>query len=473
MRSAEATIRSPADWLAVAGLALCLGGSSIYLPYPLRPFHWGLALFVVALAVSPAWRAAAWNSRLRLPLMLLVLLLAIQTLWIEAPDRYARYATYLLIGALSALLGETLVRRQRPFLFLLPWLLAYWLITAYFPIFDTWTQAQRFRPRYLLTGGVWDNINDMATVLVFVNLIWLLCRRRLSLPLFGACWFYALLLNRRADLAATLVLGLAYLIWFVEGEKLRERLKMLAVWAIATIAAISLQTEPLHLISLPRIQPTSTTQISPAAGSPPTNTNAPGAVAAQAAGPIAARPTAPPTIAMPSAAAPPAAGNAATPSVVPAPAAVGPEVAPQPPHAPAAHVRIRARDGDESTAFRTRLTMDMLQEWRTMPWWQWITGLGAGQLNLIWPGNKAPWASPHFFWLEMAFHVGLLWFALLGWLMWRLDWRGRVSLLVATIAGVAPSSMVYFQPFWLLLGVLAANVPPRGAPLWPRVGRTP
>lgn len=467
MRSDEAVARSPADWLAVAGLALCLAGSSIYLPYPLRPFHWGLALFAAALVVSPPWREAAWNSRLRLPLIVLVLLLVAQPLWIEAPDRYGRYATYLLIGALSALLGETLVRRQRSFLFLLPWLLAYWFITAYFPVFDAWTQAQRFRPRYLLTGGVWDNINDMATVLVFVNLIWLLCRRRLSLPLFGACWFYALLLNRRADLAATLVLGLTCLIWFMEGEKLRQRLKMLAVWAIATLAAISLQTEPLHLVSIPRIQPTAPTPV-PAAGSPPADL--PTTVPTQA-GAITSRSAVPPAVDPASAAPSAAAGNAGATTVTAAPD-LGLQISPQPPHAPAAQVRIQARDGDESTAFRARLTMDMLQEWRTMPWWQWFTGLGAGQLNLIWPGNKAPWASPHFFWLEMFFHVGLLWFVLLGWLMLRLDWRGRVCLLVAGIAGIAPSSMVYFQPFWLLLGVLLASVPPRSAPVSPQTARS-
>lgn len=429
MRSAEASGARVADWLVLAGFALCLGGSSVYLPYPLRPFHWGLALFMLALAIDPSWRAAAWNTRLRLPLILVFLLLAVQPLWTVADDRYARYATYLLIGGASAVLGETIARRQKPFLFLFPWLLAYWFITAYFPVFDAWTAAQRFRPRYLLTGGVWDNINDMATVLVFANLIWLLCRRRLSLLLFGACWFYALLLNRRADLAATLVLGVAYLLLFVDGDRLRGRLKMLAAWAVATAAALSLQSEPLHLVSLPNIQagpPAHTVPAAPVAPSPPGRipaTPSPGAAAA------------PPSV---------------TPGLVATPAD---------PRAPEANVRIKAQDGDESTAFRARLFMDMWAELRAMPWWQWFTGLGAGQLDLTWPGNKAPWASPHFFWLEMFFHVGLGWFVLLGWLAWRLDWRGRTSLLAAGIAGMAPSSMVYFQPFWLFLGVLAAGIP--------------
>lgn len=468
MRSPEASGNRLADGLVLAGFALCLAGSSIYTPYPLRPFHWGLALFVLALAADRSWRAAVWNTSLRAPLIVIVVLLAIQPLWIVAQDRYARYAIYLLIGAVSALLGETLARRQKPFLFLFPSLLAYWFITAYFPVFDAWTEAQRFRPRYLLTGGVWDNINDMATVLVFANLIWLLCRRRLSLPLFAVCWFYALLLNRRADLAAVLVLGVAYLLWFVDGDKLRSRLKMLAVWVLATAAAVSLQSEPLHLVSLPSIQdkplaqapfanpPPAGIAVSPAPASLAAPSTAPGAPQVPG-GPVANPPTAPSTASQ--AVAPlPGGANASSP----------PAVASTYPHAPAANVRIQAKDGDESTAFRARLAMDMMAEWRTLPAWQWLTGLGAGQLNLIWPGNKAPWASPHFFWLEMFFHIGLIWFALLGWLALRLDWLGRICLLVAGIAGIAPSSMIYFQPFWLFLGVLAAGIPRKNAAATPQ-----
>ncbi|CAB3900949.1 hypothetical protein LMG26846_04505 [Achromobacter insuavis] len=449
-----------ADGLMLAAFALCLAGSSIYVPYPLRPFHWGLACFIVALAIDGSWRIAAWNTRLKLPLLILLLLLAIQPLWVMADDRYARYTLYLLIGAASALLGETIARRPKPFLFLLPGLLALWFITAYFPAFDAWTEAQRFRPRYLLTGGVWNNINDMATALVFANLIWLLCRRRLSLLLFGACWFYALTLNRRADMAASLVLGILYLVWFVEGNRLRERLKFLAVCLLATAAAVPLRSEPLHLVAIPTIQAAPPPTIAPPlpgglpptqpASAPPTTTASPPVVA-----------TTPPT---------PGPGGGQAMSATPAPAgapvagllaAPGPQPATQhaPPPAPTANVRIKAQDGDESSAFRARLAMDMMAEWRAMPGWQWLTGLGAGQLNLTWPGNKAPWASPHFFWLEMFFHVGLAWFVLLGWLIWRLDWLGRCCLLVAGIAGLAPSSMVYFQPFWIFLGVLTASIP--------------
>ncbi|CUJ32165.1 Uncharacterised protein [Achromobacter xylosoxidans] len=455
MRSADTRTTRLADRLVLAAFALCLAGSSIYVPYPLRPFHWGLAFFVVALAIAPSWRIAAWHTRLKLPVLILVLLLALQSLWVMADDRYTRYTMYLLIGAASAILGETIARRPKPFLFLFPGLLAYWFITAYFPAFDTWTEAQRFRPRYLLTGGVWNNINDMATALVFANLIWLLCRRRLSLLLFGACWFYALLLNRRADMAAALVLGIMYLVWLVDGDRLRERLKFLATCVLATLAALPLQSEPLHLVSLPTIQATAPPAVPSPGGIPPTHV-APPVMAAQPA--MTETPPAPASgigqtqPPAPTLAPPPGAGT----HVAPAPL---PETHHAPPPAPTANVSIKAQDGDESSAFRARLTMDMVAEWRAMPWWQWLTGLGAGQLNLIWPGNKAPWASPHFFWLEMFFHVGLGWFLLLGWLMWRLDWRGRISLLVAGIAGLAPSSMVYFQPFWIFLGVLAATLP--------------
>lgn len=457
MLSADTRTTRLADRLMLAAFALCLAGSSIYAPYPLRPFHWGLAFFVVALAIAPSWRIAAWNTRLKLPVLILVLLLALQSLWVMADDRYTRYTIYLLIGAASAILGETIARRPKPFLFLFPGLLAYWFITAYFPAFDTWTEAQRFRPRYLLTGGVWNNINDMATALVFANLIWLLCRRRLSLLLFGACWFYALLLNRRADMAACLVLGIMYLVWLVEGERLRERLKFLATCALATLAALPLQSEPLHLVSIPTIQ-AAAPAVAPASAKLPPQANA--------APPLTAQPA--PAITQTPLASAPIGSPAATPTLPMEPQLNAgthatstplPEIRHEPPPAPTANVKIKAQDGDESAAFRARLTMDMLAEWRAMPWWQWFTGLGAGQLNLIWPGNKAPWASPHFFWLEMFFHVGLGWFLLLGWLMWRLDWRGRISLLVAGIAGLAPSSMVYFQPFWIFLGVLAGNLP--------------
>ncbi|WP_241073774.1 hypothetical protein [Achromobacter insuavis] len=448
-----------ADGLMLVAFALCLAGSSIYVPYPLRPFHWGLACFIMALAIDPSWRLAAWNTRLKVPLLILVLLLAVQPLWVMADDRYARYTLYLLIGAASALLGETIARRPKPFLFLFPGLLAYWFITAYFPAFDTWTEAQRFRPRYLLTGGVWNNINDMATALVIANLIWLLCRRRLSLLLFGACWFYALALNRRADMAASLVLGILYIVWFINGDRLRERLKFLAACLLATAAAVPLHSEPIHLVSIPAIQATA----------PPSVTTPPGGLPPTHVAPLPAK-TAPTPAATETPIAPARSDSQST-AAPQARVSTPPEDGIHdtqgqlaqtwhaPPPTPTANVRIKAQDGDESTAFRARLTMDMMAEWRAMPWWQWFTGLGAGQLNLTWPGNKAPWASPHFFWLEMLFHVGLAWFALLGWLMWRLDWLGRCCLLVAGIAGLAPSSLVYFQPFWIFLGVLFASIP--------------
>src|SRR5690606_17587850 len=70
-----------------------------------------------------------------------------------------------------------------------------------------------------------------------------------------------------------------------------------------------------------------------------------------------------------------------------------------------------------------------------------------------------PWGSPHLFWLEMLFYVGVAWPLFLFWMIWRLDRIGRTCLLVIAIAGIAPSSMVYFQPFWFLLGAMLAQLP--------------
>lgn len=71
----------------------------------------------------------------------------------------------------------------------------------------------------------------------------------------------------------------------------------------------------------------------------------------------------------------------------------------------------------------------------------------------------------------MTFYLGLAWPLALLWLLWRSDWRGRTCLVVAGIAGLAPSSMVYLQPFWFLLGWLFASMPGTGlVPTPPRDG---
>ncbi|CFU80129.1 membrane protein [Bordetella pertussis] len=131
-------------------------------------------------------------------------------------------------------------------------------------------------------------------------------------------------------------------------------------------------------------------------------------------------------------------------------------------------IGVIANNGDHSTAYRVQLLLDMYAQIREMPWWQWAFGLGLGQLNLMWPATDAQWASPHFFWLEMFFHLGLLWVAFLGWLLVRSDSTGRICLITAAIAGMAPSSMIYLQPFWFLVGVCVAVLPQKnGAPSRP------
>src|SRR3546814_8482134 len=91
-----------------------------------------------------------------------------------------------------------------------------------------------------------------------------------------------------------------------------------------------------------------------------------------------------------------------------------------------------ASKGDQSTGSRKILLMDMVHQAREMPWWQWVAGMGAGQLNVLWPTREGmvPWGSPHFFWFEMLFYLGIAWPLFMLWLLWRLDWLGRTCLLV-------------------------------------------
>src|SRR3546814_21116049 len=101
---------------------------------------------------------------------------------------------------------------------------------ALVPWFDVLTHSERFRARYPLTGGPWDNINNMATALVVANLLWLLARRRLSSALFASGWLYCLVLNRRADVLAMAVLGAIYLLFLMQGSW-RRKAAMALAWA--------------------------------------------------------------------------------------------------------------------------------------------------------------------------------------------------------------------------------------------------
>ncbi|MGE8637346.1 MAG: hypothetical protein ACN6PR_01805 [Achromobacter sp.] len=490
-------MRSPSEFLTarscrnLARLAfiLCFAGSSIYLVTPLRPFHLGLALAVLLMVANADWRRTLLESR-SLPLILGVgVLLLVSWNWATDLRRYGMYAAILCIGVGHMALAEAMTRRQVRFVeYFLP-LCAFWFITAAFPFFDAWTDSTQFRHALPITGGVWHNINDMATALVYVCLIWMLIKRRLPLALFAACWFYAMLLNRRADLVAAGILGLGYLVLYA-GEK-RSRLKFVAVWVAAGVIAFSLQDKAFYWGALPTLAnqadeqcdsisndavPLSTV-ITGCRKPPPASAGValpPTAAPPSHSPPVAAGPPHPPPLAAvplhpaPEAAAPPAASAEGQGSfkLIPIPLDAGAMLMPPPPPGPIVSypnlgTDLVAHGGDVSTAIRSKMVLDMWSQARAMPWWQWITGMGAGQLDLQWPLTAAHWASPHFFWLEMFFYLGLPWFAFLGWLFLRSDGLARLALIAGAVAGMAPSSLIYFQPFWFLLGVLLACLPPR------------
>ena len=364
---------------------LMLLGSSLYLPPPLRPFHWGLALIALAFCLDAPTRRSFLHSRALPAAVTVMLLVCVQAAWADNLPRYAQYAVILAISLSYALLGEHLARQGNAYLRWLPWLVALWLLMALVPWFDLLTHSERFRARYPLTGGPWDNINNMATALVVANLLWLLARRRLSSALFAIAWLYCLVLNRRADLLGMGVLGAAYLLCLMQGSWRRKAAMALAWAALSGAGLLWQEYAGTSARDLPQITLSD------------------------------------------------------------------------------GEWELVASKGDRSTGARKTLLMDMMHQAREMPWWQWAVGKGAGQLNVMWPTRDGlvPWGSPHFFWLEMLFYLGIAWPLFLLWLLWRLDWLGRTCLLVIGIAGIAPSSMVYFQPFWFLLGVMLAQLPGR------------
>lgn len=459
--------------LATIAFLLCFAGSSIYLIPPLRPFHLGLALIVAVFALDGQWRRTLLQTRSRLVIALGATMIAASFLWMTNPGRYVNYALFFAIGALYMALGETMVRRGVAFERWFYPLVLFWFVTAALPVFDTWTNATLFRSSLPITGGVWYNINDMATALVFACLIWLLSRRELPWILFGAAWIYSLSLNRRADALALGILGLGYLLLGLKTTAPRARFAV--AWAITSVAGMALHGGSFYIGAMPSL-----VQEKPIEHCAPVSEDAvplgmiaaqcvhppPGAESAnlQAQGPVtpsAAQTTAPPS---------PAAG--ATTEPAPPPAATAPTAEPSPASATAladtatpvpspAVTDVVAHGGDVSSAIRSKILYEMYEKAKAMPWWQWLTGVGVGQMNVTWPLDNRPWASPHFFWLEMFFFFGLPWVAFVGWLLWRADGYGRLALIVAFAAGIAPSSLVYFQPFWFLLGVVLATVPSR------------
>lgn len=458
--------------LAIIAFLLCFAGSSIYLIAPLRPFHLGLALIVIVFALDGQWRRTLLQTRSRLVIALGAAMIAASFLWMINPGRYVNYALFFAIGVFYMALGETMVRRGVAFERWFYPLVLFWVVTAVLPVFDTWTNATLFRSSLPITGGVWYNINDMATALVFACLIWLLSRRELPWTLFGAAWIYALGLNRRADALALGILGLGYLLLGLKTAAPRARFAL--AWAVASVAGMALHGGSFYIGAMPSLvhekpieQCTTVSEdavplgmiaaqcVHPPRGAESTNLQA-------------QQPVMPPTAeatALPSpAAGPTPAAPAATPAPVTAPppttATAPATVAAAPVPAPAV-TDVVAHGGDVSSAIRSKILYEMYENAKAMPWWQWLTGMGVGQLNVTWPLDNRPWASPHFFWLEMFFFFGLPWIAFVGWLLWRADGYGRLALIVAFTAGIAPSSLVYFQPFWFLLGVVLATVPGR------------
>lgn len=456
--------------LAILAFALCFAGSSVYVVAPIRPFHLGVVLTGMLFLLNADWRKTLLNSR-TLPLLLgTATLLLMSWPWAINLKRYVEYAAMLCIGLSYMTLGEAMARRRLPFVeWLLPICLL-WFITSFFSFFDVWTDTTSLRHALLFTGGVWRNVNDMATALIYACLVWMLIKRRLPLTLFAACWFYAMLLNRRADLVAVGILGMGYLLLFARENT--ARLRLAAVWVIAGILAFSLQDSAFKWGALPTFAQQSEEQcsnihndtvpldlvasgcVSAPPGTPPRSAPAlPG-------GPVPPMP--PATQAMPA--------MPSLPGAIPELTSDAPFILPTVPldasvllgpiHR-AVSTDLIAHDGDVSTAVRGKMVLEMWDQAQAMPWWQWLTGKGVGQLDLVWPLTDAHWASPHFFWLEMFFYVGLPWFIFLGWLFLRSDGLARLALLSGAVAGMAPSSLIYFQPFWFLLGVVLACLPPR------------
>ncbi|WP_049794103.1 hypothetical protein [Bordetella avium] len=400
------------------------------------------------------WRGPDLRTTLRQTFALkctggVVLLMALQALWAVNLNRYFSYSVILAIGLAYMMLGETLARSRSRFLAVLPPLIGFWFILALFPIFDVWTGSQRFRATYILTGGPWDNINDMATVLTLVTLIFTLVKRQVSLPLLAITCFYCVALNRRADLLGLIVFVGGYLLISRDQHRLKLLLRLGSTVIVSTAFALMLHTGPFQGFSLPAISET------PTQVSPPPATNPLATSSAQADSATPAPQAAPP--AQPA----PAVGLAAEAAPLPAPS-LAPSASVRPPNeSQTMPLQITLQNGDGSSATRLQLLAEMYVQARHMPWWQWIAGKGVGQLNLTWPDTGAAWASPHMFWLEMLFYFGIGWLLLLGYLFLRLDNLGRICLVSAGIAGCAPSSIIYLQPFWLFLGVLMAQLPRR------------
>ena len=499
--------------VAACATALCFSGSALVLRDPLRPFHIGLAL-VLALACWRDFREAALRTGLAAWTAAFAGLVALQALWMTEPGRYATYAAFIAMACAQMLLGHYMARRAADWLRPLMVAATVWaVLLAILPAVMRELSTGSW-PHAILSDGPWGNVNDMATVLIIANLVWLLCARRLSWPLVAVCWIYCAVLDRRAGLFAAMALALGYILCFVPTR--RDRLRQAAAWT----AALAVTLATTHIGA--RVQDVQKRLARELAGAPPVAVapaipggSVPLAVGqAQAGEPAAALP--PTAISPPPAEASPLAqmggGDDRQPDHGPAPGDPGGNPVTPAPQRPApdrqdparaghhaqsvdqeqarqarrearrqakakARAERRARAAQERAERRARaararalsersnsvgvrldLIEQMARKMRDMPWWQWVAGLGAGQLNLSWRITGAPWASPHFFWWEMYFYLGLAWPLFLGFLFLRADRRGKLALAVLAVAGIASSSLIYLQPLWFFLGVAYARL---------------
>lgn len=111
-----------------------------------------------------------------------------------------------------------------------------------------------------------------------------------------------------------------------------------------------------------------------------------------------------------------------------------------------------------SEGIRINLLEQMETEFGKLSAYQIALGQGLGQLNLTNPLTGQPWSSPHFFWIEIFFFIGVLWPLWLGIIFLRTSSYGKICSVTILIAGVSMSSMIYFMPFYILLGCITGTI---------------
>ncbi|NYT46308.1 hypothetical protein H0A64_15895 [Alcaligenaceae bacterium] len=411
---------SAIDRLLILAFFGCFIGGSLYLVAPIRPVHIGFLAIIAAGLASKDLRALLFRTHYLTGLVALLFVLGAQALWVENWVRYVRYSVFLGIGFGLFFLGGAIVARRVDIRWPIAACTLVWFVIAFFPFFDDWAGATEFRG-YLLTGGPWGNPNTMATVLVFASLLWFVFYRRMPWALFFCGWFYVILLSRRADTVAFAIFSLSYLLFFAHATW-AKRLWLLSIWVLVTVIS-ALAANNASLIRATQSSSNTFTQaITLKPESTTSQSELPSFLVEKQNGLAAPNDTL-------------TAESVASASSLLSDLGLG-----------------SIRPGAD--AIRLVLIADMLEAMGKLSWWQWVLGQGAGQLDLTWSPDNSRYASPHFFWLEMFFYVGIGWFALLTAMFWSLDWRGRVAMVAMGVAGVAPSSIITVGPFWCLFGAL-------------------